>query len=95
MNLRLRSGSQLSAEEQRFLAEETTDKQVVQDQASAEAMVEAERAKAAEWAEVSGTVASGCPREGSARKSSKGPRRKQRRWQRSGTESPSSGHRLA
>ena len=52
MNLRLRSGSQLSAEEQRFLAEETTDKQVVQDQASAADMVEAEKAKAAEWAEV-------------------------------------------
>ena len=43
---------QLSPEEQRFLAEETTNRQVVQDQASAAAMVEAEKAKAAEWAEV-------------------------------------------
>ena len=39
-------------EEQKFLAEETTNKQVVQDQASAAAMVDAEKAKAAEWAEV-------------------------------------------
>ena len=44
--------SQLSPKEQKFLAEETTNRQVVQDQASAAAMVEAEKAKAAEWAEV-------------------------------------------
>ena len=43
---------QLSPEEQKFLDEETTNKQVVQDQASAAAMVDAEKAKAAEWAEV-------------------------------------------
>ena len=48
----MKSDSQLSPEEQKFLAEETTNRQVVQDQASAAAMVEAERAKAAEWAEV-------------------------------------------
>ena len=41
---------QLSPEEQKFLDEETTNKQVVQDQASAAAMVDAEKAKAAEWA---------------------------------------------
>ena len=44
------TASQLSPEEQKFLAEETTNRQVVQDQASAAAMVEAEKAKAAEWA---------------------------------------------
>ena len=52
MDLRLKTASQLSPEEQKFLAEEETNKQVVQDQASAAAMVEAEKAKAAEWAEV-------------------------------------------
>ena len=52
MDLRLKTAFQLSPEEQRFLAEETTNKQVVQDQAAAAAMVEAEKAKAAEWAEV-------------------------------------------
>ena len=53
MNLmRLKTAFQLSPEEQKFLAEETTNRQVVQDQASAAAMVEAEKAKAAEWVEV-------------------------------------------
>ena len=52
MDLRLKTASQLSTEEQRFLDEETTNKQVVQSQASAAVMVEAEKAKAAEWAEV-------------------------------------------
>ena len=52
MDLRLKTAFQLSPEEQKFLAEETTNRQVVQDQASAAAMVEAEKAKAAEWAEI-------------------------------------------
>ena len=52
MDLRLKTAGQLSPEEQRFLDEETTNRQVVQSQASAAAMVEAEKAKAAEWAEV-------------------------------------------
>ena len=52
MDLRLKTASQLSAEELRFLAEETTNRQVVQDQASAEGMVAAEKAKAEEWAAV-------------------------------------------
>ena len=52
MDLRLKTASQLSPEEQKFLAEETTNRQVVQSQASAAAMVEAEKAKAAEWAEI-------------------------------------------
>ena len=60
MDLRLKTASQLSPEEQKFLAEEETNKQVVQDQASAAAMVEAEKAKAAEWAEVRETVARRC-----------------------------------
>ena len=51
-DLRLKTASQLSPEEQKFLAEETTNRQVVQSQASAAAMVEAEKAKAAEWAEI-------------------------------------------
>ena len=51
-DLRLKSDSRLSPEEQKFLAEESTNRQVVQDQASAAAMVESEKAKAAEWAEV-------------------------------------------
>ena len=42
----------LSAEEQKFLDEETTNRQVVQSQESAAAMVEAEKAQAAEWAEI-------------------------------------------
>lgn len=41
----------LSEEEQQFLAETTTNSQVVQDQESAEAMVAAEKAKAEGWAE--------------------------------------------
>ena len=52
MNLVEGEAPDLSPEEQRFLDEETTNHQVVQDQASAAAMVEAEKAKAAEWAEV-------------------------------------------
>ena len=52
MDLRLKTAFQLSPEEQRFLDEETTNTQVKQDQASAAAMVEAEKAKAAEWAEI-------------------------------------------
>ena len=52
MDLRLKTASPLSPEEQRFLDEETTNTQVKQDQASAAAMVEAEKAKAAEWAEI-------------------------------------------
>ena len=52
MDLRLKTASQLSLEEQRFLAEETTNRQVVQSQASAAAMVEAEKTKAEEWAAV-------------------------------------------
>ena len=51
LHLRL-AHDELSPEEQRFLDEETTNRQVVQDQASASAMVEAEKAKAAEWAAV-------------------------------------------
>ena len=42
-DLRLKSDSHLSPEEQKFLAEETTNRQVVQDQASAAAMVESGR----------------------------------------------------
>ena len=43
---------ELSPEEQRFLAEETTNRQVVQSQAEKLAMVEVERVKAEEWAEI-------------------------------------------
>ena len=52
MDLRLKTAFQLSPEEQKFLDEETTNRQVVQSQADAQAMVEAEKAKANEWAEV-------------------------------------------
>ena len=52
MDLRLKTAFQLSPEEQQFLDEETTNKQVVQDQASAADRMEAEKARAAEWAEV-------------------------------------------
>ena len=47
MDLRLKTAFQLSSEEQKFLDEETTNKQVVQSQASAAAMVQAEKDKAA------------------------------------------------
>ena len=40
---------ELSPEEQRFLSEETTNRQVVQGQDAAAAMVEAEKAKAENW----------------------------------------------
>ena len=52
MDLRLKTAFQLSPEEQKFLAEETTNRQVVQDQAAAAAMVEKQKARAVEWAEV-------------------------------------------
>ena len=60
MDLRLKTASHLSPEEQKFLAEETTHHQVVQDQASAAAMVEAEKAKAAGMGRGSGAVAGRC-----------------------------------
>ena len=52
MDLRLKTAFQLSQAEQKFLDEETTNRQVVQSQTESTAMVEAEKAQAAEWAEI-------------------------------------------